>query len=218
MEVHQAVMPPQPERTTSRPRPLTCVGCGKRLTPATAAQGTCPYCGVPGYVDRAGRHFLPLERTGGAQGAQYGGEAATCRVCGAPVQNIVCPACGTHQGRPRLPAEAGQRREASAAAPPGPGSPLPMWARIRWIPWIGGLVFAGGLVVWIAARLIPAVVGWWAASGVAAWLGAFTASLRGLPGPDDPEYTYLFATVVFQVALLPVAIYLLARLIRRLFP
>jgi DNA-directed RNA polymerase subunit RPC12/RpoP len=190
----------------SRPRPLTCVGCGERFTPTSAARGTCPHCGMPGYVDRAGRHFLPL--------------GWTCDVCGAANSGAengaeaICAACGARRGRMRHPAKAGWRD----APPPERTDPAAVGRTANRITLIAGLALAGALVGWGAVALAPVAARWWAASSAAAWLGVFAASLADLPGPDDPEYTYLFATVVFQIALLPVAIYLLVRLIRRLFP
>jgi DNA-directed RNA polymerase subunit RPC12/RpoP len=186
----------------SGPRPLTCITCGERFAPNPTGQGTCPHCGTPGYADRAGRYFLPLGWTCGVCGAENDDEAA------------VCPACGADRGRLRHPAKAGWHD----TPPPERTDPAAGRRLGGRIALIAGLALAGALAGWGAVALAPAATRWWAASGAAAWLDAFTASLADPPGPDDPEYTYLFATVVFQVALLPIALYLLLRLIRRLFP
>jgi predicted RNA-binding Zn-ribbon protein involved in translation (DUF1610 family) len=50
------------------------------------------------------------------------------------------------------------------------------------------------------------------------WWGAFAASLGQPFGPEDEGYSYVFATIIFGIALLPVLIFLLGRLVRRLFP
>jgi hypothetical protein len=53
---------------------------------------------------------------------------------------------------------------------------------------------------------------------VTAWWNALAVSLSNPPRPDDIEYAYLFATAVFGLALLPMLLYLLGRLVHRLFP
>ena len=50
------------------------------------------------------------------------------------------------------------------------------------------------------------------------WWLDFNASLGQSLGPEDPEYVYLFATIIFGLALIPVLIFLLGKLVRRIFP
>jgi hypothetical protein len=50
------------------------------------------------------------------------------------------------------------------------------------------------------------------------WWVSFQASLSEPAQPSDLEYAYLFATVVFGVAMLPILFFLLGKIVRRLFP
>jgi hypothetical protein len=63
-----------------------------------------------------------------------------------------------------------------------------------------------------AVAMTPAVWTW-----VNQWWAAFTERLQTLER-NDPEYAYLFGTLVFGLALLPVGLYLIGRLLRRWFP
>lgn len=56
------------------------------------------------------------------------------------------------------------------------------------------------------------------AAALQSWWTVFSLTLSRPPGPDDAEYVYLFATAIFGLALLPLLLYVLARVIRRLFP
>ncbi len=167
------------------------------------------------------------------------GLASRCLRCGAPVYSAVCHTCGTHQARARHLEAAAARRELGAK-PSGEWAPasrrralkrpaarrrLPVRATRRWA-WRSAAALALVSVVY-AGRGWLAVA--WAQVGALArppldagrawllgWWQAFSASLEQPPGPSEPEYAYLFATIIFQIALLPVLIYLLGRVIRRL--
>ncbi len=176
------------------------------------------------------------------------GLASRCLRCETPVYSAVCPACGTHQARAQHLEAAAARREKAALLPGErpPDSPaVAGWRPLarpvtrqwlhnralrRWA-WRAGVLLAlvVGIAVGrevlagIASSIAACLAGWlgvaWAQlGGLLSWWQAFRASLAHLPGPSEPEYAYLFATVIFQIALLPVLIYLLGRVIRRLLP
>lgn len=125
------------------------------------------------------------------------------------------------------------------------GNVKPATRRTRAHRWWGWLLMAGGAVwLWfgpVGAKLrASAAAGklgpWWetfqswlsGAAGTASnvWLWVknqwdyFSPALTelGQLQPDDPRYAYIFATVIFGLALLPILLYLIGRLIRRLFP
>jgi hypothetical protein len=102
-----------------------------------------------------------------------------------------------------------------------------------------GIVGVLGGLTWLIAdnyELIAPIVGGWIAALQAwytsavqpgletalVWLGvwwdSFAASFGQPFGPQDPEYVYVFASIIFGAALIPVLIVLLGRLVRRLFP
>ncbi len=97
---------------------------------------------------------------------------------------------------------------------------------------LGGLTW---LIVDNYELIVPVVGGWFAAlqawytSAVQpgletaliwldGWWSSFTVSFGQPFGPQDPEYVYVFASIIFGAALIPVLIALLGRLVRRLFP
>jgi hypothetical protein len=111
---------------------------------------------------------------------------------------------------------------------------------------LGWLVIAGGIVLF-AALNFNTIIGWanafltsgtWAAwqirisgwynrtvavyleegiSWLERWWPAFRETLEG-PITEQEGYAYLFASIVFGTAVLPILIYLLGKTVRRLFP
>jgi hypothetical protein len=73
-----------------------------------------------------------------------------------------------------------------------------------------------GIQTWYTVELEPLARA--VAAAIQSWWTVFSLTLSRPPGPDDAEYVYLFATAIFGLALLPLLLYVLARVIRRLFP
>lgn len=130
---------------------------------------------------------------------------------------------------------AAQRRQRHAA---GRSRRAAIWG---WVALIVGVVWLLGanyreVVAW--ARALPASLdpaawlislqGWYQAeveplaraiwAFFQGWWAALLLTLSQPPATDEPEYAYLFASFMFGLALLPVLLYLLGRLVRRLFP
>ncbi len=73
-----------------------------------------------------------------------------------------------------------------------------------------------GLQSWYHTEVGPLVGAVWAF--LQGWWAALSLTFSHPPAVDEPEYAYLFASFLFGLALLPVLLYLLGRLVRRLFP
>lgn len=170
---------------------------------------------------------------------------ATCLRCGSPLTGVVCESCGGHQARLfSLQLEADRRAQRPPAipyeGPPHSTASIAGWAPIRrpifatlrrllW-PILAGAAAVALIAVTLLAGIDPIAATrqalaalraapWLAPlqDAAARWWAAFRASLADPPGPTDPEYSYLFATVVFQIALFPFAVLFLRRAIRSLF-
>jgi hypothetical protein len=93
---------------------------------------------------------------------------------------------------------------------------------------IGRVLPPGTLDAWLRTAGDSIMAAWdWASAttpAIWAWLGrwwaAFVPSLQRLETLErgDPEYAFLFGTIVLGLALLPVGLYLIGRLVRRWFP
>lgn len=73
-----------------------------------------------------------------------------------------------------------------------------------------------GLQGWYHVEIEPLLHAVWAF--LQAWWAALALTLSRPPNADEAEYAYLFASLMFGLALLPVLLYLLGRIVRRLFP
>jgi DNA-directed RNA polymerase subunit RPC12/RpoP len=170
---------------------------------------------------------------------------ADCLRCGATLEGIVCEACGGHQARLLQLQQEADRRSQRASALPYESPPHNTASVVDWVPvgtsinvalrryralivtgavlgvLIAVALLAGGEIVSLAHQALTALRAspWFIAlqQAAAQWWAAFHASLADPLRPNDPEYSYLFATVVFMVALFPFAVLFLRRVVRRLF-
>ncbi len=131
----------------------------------------------------------------------------------------------TKQERRRLrreQREALRRQSRELVQQPRRSSRIPSWALI-WIV-VGLLMLAWEFRTGLAQAASSAAQALQASSGIAelaqtvqAWWAGFLPALTGL-STDSPEYLYLFASAAFGLATIPIALYLIHRLLQRLFP
>lgn len=110
-----------------------------------------------------------------------------------------------------------ERTQTSAQQSTAPAGSLKSRPRRR-IGW-GVLWIVLGVTLLIASNW-QAIITWLIDSEMAAWADA----LQAIPdrfstlSASSPEYPYLFATALFMIALFPIFLFLIKRLVERLFP
>lgn len=176
------------------------------------------------------------------------GLATRCLRCEAPIYTAICPNCGSHQERLlRLQnVEADRAAWQPILQTFVQQSRLPVAARMQVKPirqprtwnWPAFRLNKWG-VLWIVVGLL--LVLWQLRGPLEAVLDSIVQNLETSPGfdqnfemarvwweglrpglqglsRDSLEYSYFFASVVFGLAVLPVALYLIHRILQRLFP